>query len=190
MVTHMSDSPRILSTADERREAVIASAIAAFAKDGFLGTPITAVAKHAGISPAYVFKLFPSKEGLFAAALDRCFELTLVAFAEGAANSTEQTPEGVLSAMGATYADLIANRDLLALQVHAQSAANVPEIGASYRRGLQKLVEFVKTRSGAPDAAVQQFMAYGLLCHFISMLALHTEPAPWAGILTAGIRHP
>ena len=77
-------TPRSLSTSEVRREAVISSAIAIFAKGGFLGMPIAAVAKHAGISSAYVFKLFPSKEELFVAALDRCFELVHSALADGA----------------------------------------------------------------------------------------------------------
>ena len=80
----MIDEQRLLSTAQERRETVLTSAIAVFAKTGFWGTPITAVASHAGISSAYVFKLFPSKDGLFAAALDRCFEIILKAMADGA----------------------------------------------------------------------------------------------------------
>ena len=117
-----------LSTSDVRRDTVINSAIAVFAKGGYLGTPITAVAKQAGISPAYVFKLFPSKGELFVAALDRCFELIHSALAEGADASVDQTPEGLLFAMGGAYASLISNRDLLMLQVHAQSAGDLPEI--------------------------------------------------------------
>lgn len=35
--------------------------------------------------------------------------------------------------MSVAYTDLVANRDLVALQVHAQSAAAVPEIGAAVR---------------------------------------------------------
>jgi len=186
----MPSDTRILSTADDRREAIIASAIAMFAKGGFLGTPITAVAKHAGISPAYVFKLFPSKEGLFAAAVERCFDRIVTALGDGATSSADQTPDGVLAAMGAAYAGLIADRDLLTLQVHAQSAANVPEIGAAFRAGLQQVTTFAKTRSGAPDADVQRFMAGGLLCLLITIIGLDDEPAAWARILTAGFQHP
>jgi AcrR family transcriptional regulator len=179
-----------LSTSDVRRETVINSAIAVFGKGGYLGVPIAAVAKHAGISTAYVFKLFPRKEVLFVAALDRCFELIHSALAEGAESSTDQTPEGLLFAMGGAYASLISTRDLLMLQVHAQSAADVPEIAMAFRKGLQRIVTFVKRRSAASDEAVQRFIAYGQLCHLITTMSLADNNAAWARLLTKGIRHP
>jgi AcrR family transcriptional regulator len=181
---------RELSTSDQRRETVIHSAIAVFAKAGYLGTPISAVAKHAKISPAYVFKLFPSKEELFVAALDQAFDLIHSTLANGADTSPDQTPDGILSAMGAAYAALIANRDLLMLQVHALSVADEPEIGSAFRKGLQKIAKFVKARSGASDEAVQRFFAYGQLCHLITTISLDGYTAAWARMLTTGIRHP
>lgn len=180
---------KVLSTSDERREAVICSAIVVFAKAGYLGTPIAAVAKHAEISPAYVFKLFPSKEELFVAALEHGFELIHSTLIEGADASTNQTPDDILSAMGVAYAKLIASRDLLMIQVHALSVADVPEIGTAFRNGLQKIAKFVKTRSGASDEAVQRFFAYGQLCHLITTISLDGNTESWARMLTTGIRH-
>lgn len=186
----MAPATPSLSTAEARREAVLQSAVVVFARTGYLGTPITAVAEDARISPAYVFKLFPSKESLFVATLDRCFDLVQAALARGAQESADQTPEGVVWAMGGAYAELISDRSLILLQVHAQSAADVPEIGAALRKGLQQITTFVKTRSGASDEAVQRFMAYGQLCHLIVTAALEGEDAPWARLLTSGFRHP
>src|SRR5260370_8275810 len=134
-----------LSTSDLRRETVINSAIVVFAKSGYLGTPIAAVAKHAKISSAYVFKLFPSKQELFVAALQQAFGLILSTLSDGADRSADQTPEGVLSAMGAAYATLISNRDLLMLQVHALSVADVPEIGSPFPTPLQPIATSVTT---------------------------------------------
>ena len=178
-----------LSTSDVRRDTVISSAIAVFAKGGYMGVPIAAVAKHAGISTAYVFKLFPSKEKLFVAALGRCFELVHSALADGAEASADQTPEGLLFAMGGAYASLISNRDLLMLQVHAQSGREVPEIAKAFRQGLQRIVKFVKSRSAASDEAVQRFIAYGQLCHLITTMSIADDTAAWARLLTKGIRH-
>lgn len=186
----MATAPSTLSTAQARREAVIDSAVVVFAQSGYLGTPVTAVAEHARISPAYVFKLFPNKEGLFVAALQRCFDLIQTALGRGAEASADQTPEGVLWAMGGAYAELIADRSLLMLQVHAQSAATVPEIAGALRTGLGQITTFVQTRSGAPDEAVQRFIAYGQLCHLITTAGLDEEPAAWAQVLTHGVRHP
>jgi AcrR family transcriptional regulator len=179
-----------LSTAEARRETVIASAIEVFGESGYLGTPIAAVADHAKISSAYVFKLFPGKESLFVAALDRCFELVEEALDKGASESAEQTPAGILDAMGGAYAELIGNRSLLMLQVHAQSAVQVAEIREALRRGIARVTRFAKSRSGADDEAVQRFIAFGQLCHLIVTTGIETDAADWARLLTAGVRHP
>ena len=179
-----------LSTAQVRRETVIQSAVMVFAQSGYLGTPVTAIAEHAQISPAYVFKLFPSKEQLFIAALERCFALVMAALARGAEASADQTPDDILWAMGGTYAELISDRALLMLQVHAQSAASVPEIGMAFRQGLKDITLFVKTRSGAADEQVQRFIAYGQLCHLVVTASLEDDASAWTHLLTAGLRHP
>jgi AcrR family transcriptional regulator len=181
--------PRTLSTADDRREAVIASAIAVFSRSGYLGTPIAAVAADADISPAYVFKLFPGKESLFVAALDRCFELVEQALDRGTRSIADGSPDEILDAMGLAYAELIADRSLLMLQVHGQSASDVPEIREALRRGIARVTRFATVRSGADAAAVQRFIAYGQLCHLVVTLDLEAVPDTWAASITRGIRH-
>ncbi|GAB2542804.1 TetR/AcrR family transcriptional regulator [Nocardia heshunensis] len=178
-----------LSTSDVRREAVLDAAITEFAKTGFHGTPINTVAATAGISPAYVFKLFPSKVELFVAALDRCFERVEGALSAGAARVPGGDPEQILHEMGGAYAELIVDKSLLMLQVHALSAADVPDIAEAVRRGLQRVTEFAESRSKGSGEQVQHFMAYGQLCHLITTLGLDASDGPWAATLTAGIRH-
>ncbi|RZU65222.1 TetR family transcriptional regulator [Microterricola gilva] len=180
----------ILSTSDQRRDTVIASAISAFARTGYLGTPTAKIAEHAKISTAYVFKLFPSKEALFVVALERCFELIVHTLNAGAEAALDQSPDGVLDAMGGAYAELIADRELLMMQVHAQSACDVPEVRRALREGLGQVTRFASSRSGASDEAVQRFIAYGQLCHTIVTAELDAVEADWAHALTAGIRHP
>jgi AcrR family transcriptional regulator len=181
---------RKLSTADDRREAVLDSAITVFARSGYLGTPIAAIATDADISPAYVFKLFPSKESLFVAALDRCFERIEGALESGAHSADGGTPDEILDAMGDAYAELISDRSLLMLQVHAQSAADIPDIREGLRRGLARVTRFATTRSGADADAVQRFIAFGQLCHLVVTAGLDDIPDTWAATLTHGIRHP
>ncbi|AMM19004.1 TetR family transcriptional regulator [Frondihabitans sp. PAMC 28766] len=182
---------KTLSTAEARRDTAIDSAVEVFARTGYLGTPVAAVAEHARISTAYVFKLFPSKESLFVAALDRCFDRIVDALEAGAhAETVDQSPTGILDAMGAAYAELIADRSLIMLQVHAQSATTVPEIAAALRAGLERVTEFASTRSGASDAAVQRFLAYGQLCHLIVTAGIDGSEGHWAEVVSAGISHP
>jgi hypothetical protein len=91
--------------------------------------------------------------------------------------------------MGDAYAELIADRDLLMLQVHAQSASDVPEVRAAVRRGIATVVTAVRDLSGAPDDAVQRFVAYGQLCHLIVTADLDAVDESWARSLTTGMRH-
>ena len=179
-----------LSTAELRVPVVTASAVREFARGGYHGTTIADVAREARISPAYVFKLFPSKERLFVAALEDCFRQIVEALTIGAQEAGEQTPEGILDAMGGAYAELIGDRSLLLLQVHAQSVADIPEVGQALRAGLASVVRLAKSRSGASDEAVQRFIAWGQLCHLIVTTGIDDVPDEWASIVSAGIRHP
>ena len=201
LITHMSPTapPTVArSSADTRRTAVVRSALTLFARSGYWATPVADVAVAAGISPAYVFRLFDSKLGLFTAALDLCFTRIAEALdgaADAAAEQARATgsdlpPEVVLGQLGDAYASLIADRDLLMLQVHALSAVDVPEIAEAVRRGCERVVLLVQDRTGAPPAAVQQFIAYGQLCHLIVAAGLEPVQAPWAKVLTDGMAHP
>ena len=179
-----------LSTAELRIPVVTASAVREFARGGYHGTTVADVARAARISPAYVFKLFPSKERLFVAALEDCFQQIVESLTIGADESGATDPDAVLDAMGGAYAELISNRSLLMLQVHAQSVADIPEIGQALRTGLASVVRLAKSRSGASDLAVQRFIAYGQLCHLIVTTGIDDVPDEWASIVSAGIRHP
>jgi AcrR family transcriptional regulator len=180
---------RTLSTADARRETVVASAIATFAQGGFHGTTIADVAQHAAISPAYVSKLY-TKVQLFVAALEACYERILTTLEAGAGEAgPDADPAAVLHAMGGAYAALVADRDLLMLQVHAQAATTEPDIAGAVRRGIAQVTDYARTRSQASDAEVQQFIAFGQLCHLLTTIDAFDVDAAWATALTAGIRH-
>ena len=178
-----------LSDADTRRESIIEAALAVFAQSGYGSTPVAAVATKAGISQAYVFKLYPTKEVLFVAALERAYEIILETMAAAADRATDRSPDGILEEMGEAYAHLIADKDILMIQVHAQSAADIPAVKAVVRRGLAKFVRLAKTRSGASDAAVQSFVAFGQLCHLIVTTDLTELDDDWAQTLWKGMSH-
>lgn len=183
-------SQSFLSTAQRRREVVVTSAVKVFAERGYVGTPIAAVAEDAGISPAYVFKLFPGKVALFAAAINDCYTRVTHALAEGAERARGGSPEQILDAMGGAYAELIADRVLLKLQVHALSAAEDPVVAEAVRTGLGRVVRTASQLSGASDTAVQQFVAWGQLCHLAVALDLPDAGGDWGNVVAAGLRHP
>lgn len=98
--------------------------------------------------------------------------------------------------MGDAYAELISDRNLLMMQVHALSAAGVPEIAATTRGRLERAVDLIRERTGAPDSAVQQFVAHGQLCHLIVATGLagltdgNSAQPRWASVLTKGMAYP
>jgi AcrR family transcriptional regulator len=185
----VAPSHRQLSTAAERRETLLRTAIHAFAERGYYGTPTMDIARQAGISQAYLYRLFPTKEALFVAVVERCFARIRQSLAAGAARATAATPEAILDAMGDAYARLIVDRDLLLVQLQAQSAAHVPAVGEALRLGYADLVEYVRAASGAGDAAIQRFFAMGLLCNFVVSTGAESSDASWARTLAAGLRH-
>lgn len=187
--TRMTTRSSILSTAESRRPVVTAAALTEFARAGFHGTTIADVAREAKISPAYVCKLFPGKGSLFAAALEACFD-EIIQTLERGADAADQTPAAILQAMGGAYAELIGDRRLLMLQVHAQSVADVPEIGDVLRAGYERITTFAQARSGGSDDQVQQFVAHGQLCHLLVTARIDGLSGRWAEILSNGIRHP
>src|SRR5919202_2305036 len=95
-------------TAAERREAVLDAAIVEFAERGLAGASTEEIAKRAGISQPYVFRLFGTKKDLFKAAVARCLRETLETFQRAA-----EGKRGIdaLDAMGSVYdTDLIDDR--------------------------------------------------------------------------------
>lgn len=58
------------SKGERTRSRLLEVAIRRFAADGFRSTSVAAVAREAGVTPTAVYAYFPSKEGLFEAAVD------------------------------------------------------------------------------------------------------------------------
>lgn len=186
-----SERTRQLSTAEERRETVLRTAIGAFASRGYFGTTTTEVAKRAGISQAYVYRLFPNKESLFVAVVEHCFVRIRQSLEGGAAAAPGSSSDVVLSSMAEAYAQLIADQELLLLQLHAQAAsASEPAVREAVRAGYARLVEYVRGASGGDDSQVQEFFARGMLCHLVVSIGAQEIDAPWTRTLAAGIRHP
>src|ERR1035441_2628817 len=72
--------------AAQRRELVLEAAVPEFAAHGLAGTSTEVVARRAGISQPYLFRLFPTKKALFVALVDRCFRRVQDTFTTAAAD--------------------------------------------------------------------------------------------------------
>src|SRR4051794_38821337 len=84
-------SPRL--TADERRAEIIDAAVKAFAQGGLDGTSTDDIARIAGVSQPYLFRLFGTKRDLFLAAVGRCFDRIGEAFDAAVAENAAVGPE-------------------------------------------------------------------------------------------------
>jgi AcrR family transcriptional regulator len=161
--------PRRRMTADARREAVLRVAVAEFARTGLHGTSTEKIAAGADISHPYLFRLFGTKKGLFLACLDRCHERlreTFTAAAEAAGDGDR------LEAMGKAYVDLLADREMLLLQLQGYAACDDPEVRATASDGYAELWQLVARLSGAPEDEVRAFFATGMLLNMAAAMDL------------------
>ena len=164
-------------TADERREVILRAAVPQFAVGGLAGTSTEAIARDAGISQPYLFRLFPTKKLLFIASVERIFdrvEETFRTAAQGHAGAE------ALEAMGEAYGALLADRELLMHQMQAYAASDDAEVRAVTRRGFGRLWMTVEELSGADAETIRGFFATGMLYNVIAALDLGSYDARWA----------
>src|SRR5436190_14645507 len=164
-------------TAEERRDEIVDAALVEFAERGLHGASTEDIAKRAGISQPYVFRLFGSKKDLFKAATARCLRETLETFQRAAEGLRG---EEALSAMGAAYQELLADRNRLRSQMQAYAACDDPDICEVVRNGYGDIVAYVERVSGLPPAEVSHFFATGMLINVIASMNLHESAEPWA----------
>jgi AcrR family transcriptional regulator len=183
MTPTASPTKRTLSTADERREAVLEAGMQVFGERGFLGTPTMEVAKAAGISQAYLFRLYPTKTDLIVAVIERSNQRILEAFGEAVARAKV---EGIdpLEAMGDAYAALLADRHLLLTQIHQHAAAAaLPEVAEASRAMFARLFTVVQAETGADAETLQRFFAHGMLMNVLAAIGAEDHHGPWATTL-------
>jgi AcrR family transcriptional regulator len=173
-------------SAEERREAVLDAAQIEFAARGLHGASTEEIAKRAGISQPYVFRLFGTKKELFKATVARCLRETLETFQRAAEGKRGQE---ALDAMGQVYVnELIADRTRLKAQLEAYAACDDPEICEVVRNGFGDLVAYVERVSGLPPAEVSRFFATGMLINVMSAMKLADSGEAWAARLLEGCK--
>ncbi len=137
------------STAAERRDDVLDAAMIEFGERGYEGTSTEDIARRAGISQPYLFRLFGTKKELFKASTSRCMRETLESFQRAAEG---KRGEEALHAMGKAYVDELVTGDRVRLkaQMQAYAACDDPEICAVVRNGFGDLVAYAQRVSGLP----------------------------------------
>ena len=171
-------------TADERRESILEAARGEFAARGLHGASTDEIARRAGISQPYLFRLFGTKKELYVASAQRCLRLTLEAFQRAAEG---KRGEEALDAIGQAYGELVRqDPTILRAQLQGYAACDDPEVRRVIREGFGDLVAYVERVSGAGPERVAGFFAKGMLFNVIAAMGLLDDPEPWAARLAAG----
>ncbi|MFI5767968.1 TetR/AcrR family transcriptional regulator [Streptomyces sp. NPDC051658] len=176
-------------SAEERRESVIRAAIIEFARGGYSATSTEVIAKRVGVSQPYLFRLFPNKQAMFLAAVERCFADTRKVFAEAAEGLKG---DAAVTAMAAAYQRLIVD-DPEKLQMQMQTYAAVAsaraagdhEFGETVRAAWVEMWGDVHLALGADVEETTTFFAYGMLINTLASLGFPAEHRVWSGFYDA-----
>ncbi|MTD55568.1 TetR family transcriptional regulator [Amycolatopsis sp. RM579] len=160
-----------------RRAQVLDIAAREFAEHGLHGASTEAIAREAGITQAYVFRMFGTKKALF-------LELVREAF-ERLGNAMRVAGQGktglaALSAMGAQYFDLLADQTALLLQLQGFAACADPEVRDVVRACFARLWDTTQGGTGLEPLTVKAFLAFGTLLNAGAAMDIERVDAPWA----------
>jgi AcrR family transcriptional regulator len=164
-------------TAEERREEILAAALEEFGAHGLHGTSTDSIARRAGVSQPYLFRLFGTKKELYLEVVRRCLRDTLTLFQEASAG---KQGEEALDAIGKAYVELLRNRTRLRLQMQAYADCDDPEVRAVVREGYGALVEHAEGLTRGDTERVRDFFAFGMLLNVFASMDLLNQDEAWA----------
>jgi AcrR family transcriptional regulator len=178
-------STAIRQTADERREAVLEAAAREFSRKGLHGASTDVIAKDAGISQPYLFRLFGTKKDLYRATATRKMEETYQVFERASRGKSGQE---ALHAMGEAYMELIEDRERLLLMLQCFAGCEDADVREGVRQVWSDLVELAERASGEPPEVISAFFSKGMLLNVMNAMQLFEDPTPWGDRLIAGCR--
>lgn len=134
--------------AEQRRRQLLAAATRVFARRGFHGATTKAIAREAGVAEALIYRYFPSKDALFATAVERTAG-RLVEGLERILDHHGDDPASALSAALAFFRDKLERNPELSRMIFLVSAElDDPELRRIYlphqERALDALVRTIR----------------------------------------------
>jgi len=157
---------------EDRRELILTAATEVFGEFGYVGTTTERVAQAADVSQPYVVRMFGTKEKLFLEVIHRALERLLEAFRAALADESELTRA---HRIGLAYVNLMSDRGLLLVLMHAFVLGSDPVIGEAARCGFLEVYEFLRTEAGFDAAESQQFLANGMLVNTMIGIRMSDE---------------
>ena len=161
----------------ERRAQVLEIAAREFADHGLHGASAETIAREAGITQAYIFRIFGTKKALFLELVGTAFDR----FSDGMLQAADGTG-GIdgLRLMGAQYSDLLADRTTLLLQLQGFAACGDDEVRDLVRARFARLWQVVADTTGLDPVTVKSFLAFGMLLNAGAALDVGEVNEPWA----------
>jgi AcrR family transcriptional regulator len=164
-------------TGQQRRQQVLGLAAEEFAQHGLHGASTEAIARSAGITQAYVFRMFGTKKALFLEVVGAAFET----FSNGMRDAADGlSGEDALAAMGAQYYELLADRTTLLLQLQGFAACGDDEVREAIRSHFARLWDTVASATRLEPVTVKTFLAFGMLLNAGAAMDTQGVNAPWA----------
>jgi AcrR family transcriptional regulator len=175
----MTPAAGLRRSAEERREDVLQAALLEFAMGGPERTSTSDIAERAGISQPYLYRLYPTKQALFLAAIERTFEKVCALFEQCVG---DKTGEEAREAMALAYSELLSSdRTFLKLQMQAYAAStDDEEVRKVTMRCYARLWDEVVTLTGMTTEETREFFAFGMLCNVAAAFGLDLVEAKTA----------
>jgi len=169
----------------ERRTQVLGIAAGEFADHGLHGASTETIARAAGITQAYIFRMFGTKKALFLEVMVGAFDRMTEGMREAAGDGTGLD---ALSSMGAQYHEMLADRTSLLLQLQGFAACGDPEVRGAVRHSFGRMWQTVAQTTGLDPVTVKAFLAFGMLLNNGAALQVTEVDEPWARGVATRIR--
>lgn len=161
----------------ERRSQVLGIAAGEFADQGLHGASVEAIAHAAGITQAYVFRMFGTKKALFLELVGAAFDRFSDGMAEAAGDARGIT---ALTLMGTRYYESLADRTTLLLQLQGLAACGDSEVRDLVRARVARMWDTVAGTAQLDPVTVKSFLAFGMLLNTVAALDAGEVDEPWA----------
>jgi len=157
--------------AADRKILILQAAMEEYGRGGMHATSTEAIAKRAGVSQPYLFRLFGTKNELICAAIEHHVQHLRQAFRTSV--ETRDANTSPFEAMGMAYVEMMQDdANSLRCQLHTWAAASDPAIADAAQRTYRETWDDVAELSGGTDDEVRDFMAQGMLLTVLSSLHL------------------
>lgn len=161
----------------DRRHQILDIAAAEFADGGLHGASTESIAQRAGITQAYVFRIFGSKKALFLEVVIASFERLTAGMREAAGDATGRE---ALSQMGARYYELLDDRTSLLLQLQGFAACGDPEVRDAVRKSFGRMWATIADITGLDAVTIKAFLAFGMLLNNAAALQVSDVVDAWS----------